>query len=118
MCIQVKFIRSVLIAVVFAGCTSHGVLTAMEKEKLDPQLQNLITAEEIPEGLYNITVDSSGERRFGVIIITRSISAVKQAGIRTNSVEGEFVTAKLTIAELRRVASLKEVTAIKNTSRT
>jgi hypothetical protein len=100
-----------------SGCGSKGVLTAAEQGKLDPQLQKLITGEKIPENLYNISVDASGEKRYSVIIITGNVDALNRAGIITNSVQGEIVTARLTVDELRRAANIAEVKSIKNTSK-
>jgi hypothetical protein len=99
------------------GCNSRGTLTTMEKQKLDIQLQKLITEEDMPEGLYNISTDDSGLKRFGVIITVSDTSALRKAGIPVSSMHAGIVTAKLTVEELRRATEIPEVISIKNTSK-
>jgi hypothetical protein len=71
----------------------------------------------MPESLYNISIDASGQKRFGVIIITEDPAALEQAGIDANIFQKGMATAKLTIEELRRAANIAEVKEIRNTSK-
>ncbi len=101
----------------FQGCSQKGALSKGEKEKLDIQLQRLFTEEPIPENLYNISVDDSGIKRYGVLIYISNGEALKKSGIPINSVNGNIATVNLTLDQLRAAAHISEVRAIKNISK-
>jgi subtilisin family serine protease len=84
--------------------------------KIHPRFQILLTDDQntglmkkSKAGLADVYTDAQGLERFGVIIKTRSAQALEAAGIDYNSVYDDFVTAKVTLAELARLSLIPEV---------
>jgi len=99
------------------GCSSKEILTEAEKEKLDYQLQRLMTGEVVADNLFNVYTDESGNKRYGVVITASDPEALGRNGIPINSVSGQIITAKLTLDEIRKVLNIPGVKSIQNTSK-
>ncbi len=99
-------------------CSSGANLTRAEKSKLDPALQQLLSAEDIPDKNYNVLVKEDGTKLYGVIIRSDNPAELEHAGIFINSISGNIITAKLSPQEIRKVAALPSVSSIENSSKT
>jgi hypothetical protein len=99
------------------GCTSNQTLNKSEKEKLDPQLQQLLLTDNISDSHYSVSVNQDGVKLYGVIIGAEKVDEILSLGITVNSVHGEMITAKLTTDEIRKIVKLNSVKYVKNTTR-
>jgi hypothetical protein len=99
------------------GCGSTMSLSSSEKEKIDPQLQQLFTDIEINKKNYNISKKTDGEDLFGVIIYADNIDELTKLGYVITSHGDKIVTAKLSKNEIREVARLSSVKSIKNSTK-
>ena len=99
------------------GCTSKQVLNRIEKEKLDPQLQQLLLGENISDTHYSVSVNQDGVKQYGVIIRAEKVDDILSLGITLNSVHGDIITAKLTTDQIRRIVNLNSVKNVKNSTK-
>lgn len=97
-----------------AGCTPPPGLTEAERQKLDPALQMLVLGEEVDERRYDGQVRADGVRTYRVIVRTSRGEALRARGYAVEAVLGDVVTARLTPAEMREVASLPFVRYVEN----
>jgi hypothetical protein len=110
-------IRSLILAVLFAGCAATGPqLTPLEKEKLDPALQRLVLGTPASRAEYDIIPGQSGEEKFGVIVRTDNIEVLRNAGYAVTSAFGDVAVVRVTIAQLRSLVSLPSVKNVTNGS--
>lgn len=94
-------------------------LTDAERSRLDASFQSVVAEEYpetglaaagmAPEPLENEALAKSGETRYGAAIYTSNVQAVRQAGISVNSVESDFVTARVSASDLLTLAQLDDV---------
>jgi len=110
----------VILSCLFCGlyCSSSVQLTREEKEKLDYQLQRLISGENVNENLYNVYTAADGTKKYGIIIQSADPEAIRQTGVEVNSISNDIITAKLSIEEIRKIVTLSAVKTIRNTSKT
>ena len=95
-----------------AACAGSTGLTEAERSKLDPGLLKLVLGER-PVSKDDVTsLRPDGAREFAVIIRSTNADELKKMGIPIGSVFSEIVTARVTLAELRKVVSLNSVQAV------
>jgi hypothetical protein len=103
--------------VLFQNCSSKQSLSKAEKEKLDPFLRLLVLDEEIDEDKYSIYQQEDGTILYGVLIQTTDVEEINKTGIQINSENGNIITAKLTLQDIRRLVTLKSVVFINNSTK-
>jgi hypothetical protein len=99
------------------SCGGPLVLTAAERDKLDPGLQTLLAEGIGSETRYDVTIRPDGTREYGAIVRTTDVEQLRAAGIRVQSVLGDVVTVRVTVDELRNVARLSAVRAVQNSGK-
>ncbi len=114
-----KFIHIMMLFLVFVpqSCNNKQTLSPSEKEKLDPQLQQLLLEDGVTEKRYNVSMNENGKKVYGVIILTKNPEDIKRLGIHLNSVHGEIVTAKLRPEEIRNIVNLNSVQYLENSKK-
>lgn len=99
------------------ACTnSEPALTDSQREKLDPALQRLIEGEAPSTDRYSTSERDDGTTVYSVILQSDDPSALREAGLPINSVRGDLVTARLTVAQIREAAKMDAVRRIENPS--
>jgi len=106
-----------VIAGMIAACSSGANLSKEEKSKLDPSLQRLLQDPELADKQYNVIVKEDGSKVYGVIIRSNNPQELENARIFINSIQGDIITAKLTLTEIRKVAALQSVSAVENSTK-
>jgi len=102
---------------ILVGCLSTTELTEVERQKLDPPLLMLLRGEAVAESDFDASLRKDGTREYAVIIRSKNADEVKSAGIQLGSVFSDVITARVTIAELRRILSLSSVRAVQASSK-
>ena len=102
---------------ILVGCSSTTELTEVERQKLDPPLLMLLRGEAVAESDFDASLRKDGTREYAVIIRSKNADEVKSAGIQVGSVFSDVITARVTIAELRRILSLSSVRAVQASSK-
>jgi len=98
---------------------SGQALTEAEQSRLDARFQAVV-ADAFPDAGFAATgvtpepvepagLAKDGETRYAAAIYTRDVSSLRQAGITVNSTMSDFVTARVTAADLRTLAQLSDV---------
>ena len=100
-----------------AGCSSTTELTEVERQKLDPQLTMLLRGDIVAESDLDAGIRKDGSKEYGVIIRSKSVEEIKQAGIQIGSAFSDVITARVTIPELRKILSLTSVRAVQSGSK-
>ena len=100
-----------------AGCSSTTELTEVERQKLDPQLTMLLRGDIDAESDLDAGIRKDGSKEYGVIIRSKSVEEIKQAGIQIGSAFSDVITARVTIPELRKILSLTSVRAVQSGSK-
>ena len=117
-CLRVRpwtIIASLLLILV--GCSGTTELTEVERQKLDPPLLMLLLGEAVAESDLDASLRKDGTREYAVIIRSKNADEVKSAGIKVGSVFSDVITARVTIAELRKILSLSSVRAVQTSSK-
>lgn len=102
-----------------SGCQgSRSALTDEQMSKLTPPLQRLVRGQErqTPTEIPTATT-GDGTTVYLVILRTDDAGAVREAGIPLNSVQGSMATARLTVEQIRRAATLESVSRIEPSGR-
>jgi len=102
---------------VLVGCSGTTELTEVERQKLDPPLLMLLRGEAVAESDFDASLRKDGTREYAVIIRSKNADEVKSAGIKVGSVFSDVITARVTIAELRKILSLSSVRAVQTSSK-
>jgi len=102
---------------ILVGCSSTTELTEVERQKLDPPLLMLLRGETVAESDFDASLRKDGTREYAVIIRSKNADEVKSAGIQVGSVFSDVITARVTIAELRKILSLSSVRAVQTSSK-
>ncbi len=110
-----KQIAASLICLLLAACSGSGALTEAERQKLDPQLTRLMLGE--PERDAESGTRLDGTKEYEVIIRSTNAEEVKQAGIKIGSAFGDVITARVTVAELKKILALSSVRAVQASSK-
>lgn len=85
--------------------------------KLDPTLQRLIGGEDPSTLDVPSRTRSDGTTVYSVLVRTDDLSAIREAGLPTNSASGPVATARWSIDEIRRAARLPAVRSIEASGR-
>ena len=86
--------------------------------KLTPPLQQVVRGDEAqPSSELSTATASDGTTLYLVILRVDDADAVREAGIPLNSVHGSMATARLTIEQIRRAATLETVSRIEHSGR-
>jgi minor extracellular serine protease Vpr len=114
-----KFIHYVLLLIFIMAQLTHlgnSSVNEVNFQKLHPKFRALFAENEtinifkkdnaVSAKSY---IDSKGQQRFGVIIRTGDISELRAANVQMNSVYPGFVTAKVTLDEISRMARMKSI---------
>ena len=98
-------------------CGRGTSLTREEMAKLDPGLQQLLAQSPPSDASYDVSVRANGVKEYGVIIRSSSQQDLRDAGIQVGSVFGDVITARVSVEELCRIASLPTVRAVEQGKR-
>jgi hypothetical protein len=108
-----------LLIIVATGCGgSSQSLTDSQLQKLDPALQRLVQGESHGMDRYSTSKREDGKTAYSVILRSNEPEALRKAGLPLNSVQGDIITARLTIAQIRKAARLEAVRKIENPTQT
>ncbi|MCX6133933.1 MAG: hypothetical protein NTU47_08995 [Ignavibacteriales bacterium] len=99
------------------GCSRTTELTAVEREKLDPQLIMLLRGDAIADSDLDVGIRKDGSKEYGIIIRSKNAEEIRKAGIQIGSTFSDVITARVTIPELKRVLSLESVRAVQASSK-
>jgi len=86
-------------------------------QKLDPALQRLVRGESRGMDRYS-TFERDEVTVYSVILRSNNPEALRKADLPLNSVQGDVITARLSIAQLRTAARLDAVRRIENPTET
>jgi len=100
-----------------AGCSGGETLTGKEQQKLDAELQRLIKGKTRDRDFFSTSKREDGTTVYSVLIRCDDPDVLRKVGLNISSVMGEIVTARLSVAEIRRAAQIEEVNHIENASR-
>jgi len=111
-----RMIAAVLLLSVCA-CKSTSDLSKEERAKVDTAIMKLLSGAEVDDKDYDVGARQDGFKEYGVIIRAEKTDELQSAGIKIQSVFGNVVTARLTLAEMRRILSLSSVRSVENGSK-
>ncbi len=107
------FITAILLQIILLGLAPQ---TDVDLSKIHPRFHSLVSGEhklsvmtksgKISEHSY---IDAEGKERFGIIVKTDNIQSFQETNINYNSVFESFVTAKVTIEELKLLSTLPDI---------
>lgn len=101
------------------GCSnSQHALTEPQMQKLDPALQRLVRGESRGMDRYSTSMRDDGVTVYSVILRSNTPEVLRDAGLPLNSVQGDVITARLSITQLRTAARLDAVRRIENPTET
>jgi len=104
-------------SLIFSTCASQSDLTPDQRAKIDPVLQVLLEREDVSPSQYDISIRPDGTREYGIIVYGSAADTLRALGIPLQSVLGEMMTARVSVAQLRLLAAQPTVRAIQNSSR-
>ena len=99
------------------GCSATRDLTETEQQKLDPQLTMLLRGDAVADSDLDVGLRKDGSKEYGVIIRSKNVEEIKQAGILIGSAFSDVITARVTVPELRRIMGMASVRAIQASSK-
>ena len=99
------------------ACSSASDLSIEERAKVDPAIMRLLSATGFDEADYDVGVRPDAVKEYGIIIRANNMNELQSVGIKIQSVFGNVITARLTLAELRKILSLPSVWAVENGSK-
>jgi lipopolysaccharide export LptBFGC system permease protein LptF len=105
-----------LSSLLFINCRNTAPLSQAESEKLDRALQRLVTGQSLSRDSYTIST-RDGDTVYSVLIRTDDPERLSQSNVPIGTVNGNIVTARLTIDQIREAASLPFVRSIANPER-
>ncbi len=106
-----------LAALLFASCAAREDLTPGQLAKIDPKLRVLLEQNNVPDASYEITFRPDGSREYSVIVYGSNPDTLRTLGIPLQTVLGEMMTARVTVAELRILAVQPSVRSVLNAAR-
>ena len=109
-------IPAFLLALAVLSCGSSRDLSPSERAKLSPGLLALLTEEQAPDELYDVTLRPDGVKEYGVIIRSAVPEELRAQGIRIQSTFGDVLTARVTREELRSLLALPSVRSVEQGS--
>jgi hypothetical protein len=113
----VSLVTCAALLLMLGGCSGTKELTEIERQKLDPQLTMLLRGDAMAGSDLDSGIRSDGTRDYGVIIRSKAVDELKQAGIQIGSSFSDVITARVTIIELRKILSLSSVRAVQASSK-
>jgi len=108
----------VILTLSAAACGGGDALTDDQMRKLAPALQKVVKGEDPPPMANLVTATKDGATVYAVILRVSDGTAVRDAGIPLNSVQGSVATARLTVGQIREAARLAAVDRIEPSGRT
>jgi outer membrane biogenesis lipoprotein LolB len=103
---------ALLVSLLLSGCATQTELAPEQLAKIDPKLRILLEREDVSSTQYDISVRSDGSREYGVIVYGSNPDTLRRLGIPLQTVLGEMMTARVTVAQLRLLASQSTVRSI------
>lgn len=88
-------------------------LSSAQRQRLGPALQRFLTGDTLATGDVKAVGTRDGENVFSVLIRSENADALREAGVPLTSVAGTIITARLTIDEILRAASVADVQSIR-----
>ncbi len=113
---MMRLILPILI-LLFFSCSGVYRLSDVERSKLDPAVQRLLTQERMVDTDYDTTVRPDGSKEYGLVVRANNTDEIKEAGIRVSSVFGDVVTVRVTLEELKKLVGLSSVRSVQNGSK-
>jgi hypothetical protein len=107
----------VLVSLLFSACSAQPDLSPAQLAKIDPVLQVLLEREDVSSAQYDISVRPDGTREYGVIVYGSAPDTLRALGIPVQSVLGEMMTARVSVAQLRLLAVQVTVRSVQNSSK-
>jgi hypothetical protein len=102
---------------ILVGCSGTRELTEMERQKLDPPLIMLLRGDSASGSDLEIGLRKDGTKEYSVIIRSKDVEEIKQAGIQIGSSFNDVITARVSILELRKILGLASVRAVQASSK-
>jgi hypothetical protein len=99
------------------ACASTPDLSKEERAKMDPAIVKLLSRTEVDEGDYDVAARPDGVKEFGVIIHASKPDEIKAAGVKIQSIFGNVLTARLSLADIEKIVRLSSVWSVENGSR-
>ena len=87
-------------------------LTTAQRNRIGPRLQQLLTSKARPYRVEPVGT-RDGTPIYSVTIRSSDAEAFREAGLSVTSVQGDIITARLTVEEIRRAATVPSVQAIR-----
>lgn len=102
---------------ILLGCSGTRKLTEAERQKVDPQLTLLLRGDAVADSDLDVSLRKDGSKEYAVIIRSKNVEEIKQAGIQIGSTFSDVITARVTISELKKILSLASVLAVQASSK-
>lgn len=96
-----------------ADSSSASTLTDAQKKRIGPRLRRLIRGEEAGPRPVEAVGTRGDAPVYGIIIYCDDAGALRDAGIPLSTVQGEIISARLTINQIREAATIEVVDAIR-----
>lgn len=112
-----KTVISIVICFILSACSGASSLTEAERQKLDPRLVRLLSGDSVADSDLDSSLRKEGAKEYGVIIRSDNVDEVKQAGIHVGSAFNNILTARVTLAELRKILALPSVRSVQSSSK-
>ena len=107
----------IVLSLLLSACLTTRPLTEAERQKLDPQLIRLLNGDAATDSEYDTSIRSDGTKEYGVIIRSKNVEEVRQAGIQIGSAFNDVITARVTPAEIRKILALPSVRGVQSSSK-
>lgn len=102
-----------LLALAVMACSSTVELTPAENAKLDVPLRMILAGQSPPAAqAAGTTVRPDGSKEYHIVIRGGSAADFQAVGVNVGSALGEIFTARVTAAELRKIAKLPAVRSV------
>jgi hypothetical protein len=106
---MVRLLAVTTLAVLSLRCGDTAILEESQRQKLDPQLQQLLAGRnDVPPEIPS-TVRPDGTREYTVLIRTNNIDDIRAAGVQPQDAVGNMIIAKVSLEELLHVVRIKSV---------
>jgi hypothetical protein len=89
-------------------------LSQAQRDRLGPALQRFLTGDARATGDVKAVGTRDGQDVFSVIIRSENADALRQAGLPLTSVTGTTITARLTMDEIQKAASVEAVQSVRS----
>lgn len=113
---RIRQIVQITFPVLMVLSCAPTTLTQEQMGKLDPELQRIVSGEDVSDQNLDISVLPDGRKQYGVIIRSLHSDEIRSAGITVGSVFGDVITARVTVEELRELVKLPSVRAVQSST--